>query len=119
MTSRSGSERTLAALHHHADQIDMSGVRERKRKMVRGINDMYLENYKNTGAEFILGTGKFIAPSMVEVALADGTTRHLRGTNVIVSTGTRTTVEQIPGLAEAAGIGKPCQASGASPYRVA
>ncbi len=57
MTSRSGSERTLAALHHHADQIDMSGVRERKRKMVRGINDMYLENYKNTGAEFILGTG--------------------------------------------------------------
>jgi len=41
--------------------------------MVRGINDMYLENYKNTGAEFILGTGKFIAPSMVEVALADGT----------------------------------------------
>jgi len=67
----------------------MSGVRERKRKQDGAwcINDMYLENYKNTGAEFILGTGKFIAPSMVEVALADGTTRHLRGTNVIVSTG--------------------------------
>jgi pyruvate/2-oxoglutarate dehydrogenase complex dihydrolipoamide dehydrogenase (E3) component len=69
--------------------------------MVRGLNDMYLENYKNTGAEFILGTGKFIAPRTVEVALADGTTRHLRGTNVIVSTGTRAALEQIPGLAEA------------------
>ena len=35
--------------------IDMSGVRERKRAMVRGLNEMYLENYKKTGAEFILG----------------------------------------------------------------
>src|SRR6516162_6866501 len=36
--------------------IDMSGVRERKRMMVRGLNEMYLEAYRNTGAEFILGT---------------------------------------------------------------
>jgi pyruvate/2-oxoglutarate dehydrogenase complex dihydrolipoamide dehydrogenase (E3) component len=88
-------------IHHNGFTIDMSGVRERKRKMVRGLNDMYLENYKNTGAEFILGMGKFKAPRTVEVALADGTTRHLRGTNVIVSTGTRAALEQIPGLAEA------------------
>src|SRR5690242_18349852 len=33
--------------------IDMSGVRERKRKMVSGLNEMYLENYRATGAEFI------------------------------------------------------------------
>src|SRR5438270_6229988 len=38
--------------------IDMSKVRERKRKMVTGLNDLYLENYKNTGAEFIRGTGR-------------------------------------------------------------
>jgi len=35
------------------------------------------------------------------VTLANGTTRQLRGTNVIVSTGTRAAVEAIPGLAEA------------------
>jgi pyruvate/2-oxoglutarate dehydrogenase complex dihydrolipoamide dehydrogenase (E3) component len=81
--------------------IDMAGVRERKRKMVRGLNDMYMENYRNTGAEFILGTGRFVAPRTVEVTLADGTTRQLRGANVIVSTGTRAAVERIPGLAEA------------------
>jgi pyruvate/2-oxoglutarate dehydrogenase complex dihydrolipoamide dehydrogenase (E3) component len=81
--------------------IDMSGVRERKRKMVRSLNEVYLENYKSTGAEFILGTGKFVAPRTVQVALADGTTRHLRGTNVIISTGTRATLEPIPGLVEA------------------
>jgi pyruvate/2-oxoglutarate dehydrogenase complex dihydrolipoamide dehydrogenase (E3) component len=81
--------------------IDMSVVRERKRTMVRGLNEMYLDNYKKTGAEFILGTGRFIAPKTVQVVLADGSTRQLSGTNVIVSTGTRATVEAIPGLAEA------------------
>jgi pyruvate/2-oxoglutarate dehydrogenase complex dihydrolipoamide dehydrogenase (E3) component len=81
--------------------IDMAGVRERKRTMVRGLNDMYMENYRNTGAEFILGTGRFLAPKTVEVTLADGGTRQLRGANVIVSTGTRAALEAIPGLAEA------------------
>jgi pyruvate/2-oxoglutarate dehydrogenase complex dihydrolipoamide dehydrogenase (E3) component len=86
---------------HNGFTIDMSGVRERKRTMVRGLNEMYMENYKKTGAEFILGAGRFLAPRTVEVILADGTTRQLRGTNVIVSTGTRATLEAIPGLAEA------------------
>ncbi len=81
--------------------IDMSKVRERKRKMVTGLNEMYLENYRNTGAEFILGAGRFIAPKVIEVTLTDGTTRQLRGTNVIISTGTRAALGAFPGLAEA------------------
>ena len=86
---------------HDGFTADMSGVRERKRNMVSGLNEMYLENYKKTGAEFILGTGRFIAPRTVQVTLPNGTTRHLRGTNVIVSTGTRAALDAIPGLAEA------------------
>jgi pyruvate/2-oxoglutarate dehydrogenase complex dihydrolipoamide dehydrogenase (E3) component len=69
--------------------------------MVRGLNEMYLENYKKTRAEFVLGSGRFLAPRTVEVALADGTTREPRGTNVIVSTGTRAKLEAIPGLSDA------------------
>jgi pyruvate/2-oxoglutarate dehydrogenase complex dihydrolipoamide dehydrogenase (E3) component len=87
---------------HSGFTIDMSGVRDRKRKMVTGLNEMYLENYKKTGAEFLLGTGRFIAPKTVEATLPDGTTRQLRGENVIVSTGTRAALEAIPGLREAA-----------------
>jgi len=81
--------------------IDMAGVRERKRRMVGGLNDMYMENYCKMGAELIMGTGRFVAPRTVEVALLDGSTRQLRGTNVIVSTGTRASLDPIPGLAEA------------------
>ena len=54
--------------------IDMSGVRERKRKMVAGLNQMYMENYGKTGAEFILGTGRVVAPRTVEAAVVDGST---------------------------------------------
>jgi pyruvate/2-oxoglutarate dehydrogenase complex dihydrolipoamide dehydrogenase (E3) component len=88
-------------ISHDGFTIEMAGVRERKRKMVRGLNDMYMENYRNTGAEFILGSGRFVAPRTVEVAATDGTTRQLRGANVIVSTGTRAVLEAIPGLTEA------------------
>src|SRR5215831_3918806 len=37
---------------HDGFTINMSGVRERKRKMISGMNAMYLENYRNTGAQF-------------------------------------------------------------------
>ena len=81
--------------------IEMSGVRDRKRKMVVGLNEMYMENYRKTGAEFLLGTGRFVAPRTVEATLLDGRTRQLLGANAIVSTGTRASLEPIPGLAEA------------------
>jgi pyruvate/2-oxoglutarate dehydrogenase complex dihydrolipoamide dehydrogenase (E3) component len=82
-------------------QIDMSGVRDRKRKMVHGLVDMHLDNFKASGAELLRGSGRFIGPRTIEVALADGGTRVLRGEKVIISTGSRTTIEPIPGIGEA------------------
>jgi len=71
-------------INRNGSTVDMSAVRGRKRKMVSGLNDMYLENYKNTGAEFIFGSGRFIGPRTLEVTLPDGTSRRLRGANVII-----------------------------------
>jgi len=88
-------------IRHNGFTIDMSGVREHKRKMVTGLNQMYLENYRNTGAEFMFATGRFIAPRTVEATLPDGNARYLRGRNVIISTGTRAALGAIPGLTEA------------------
>jgi len=81
--------------------VDMSAVRDRKRRMVSSWNDAYLGNYKKTGAEFILGSARFIGPKTVEVAVHDGTIRHLRGAKVIINTGTRAALEPVPGLLEA------------------
>jgi len=37
--------------------INMADVRERKRRMVRGLNDMYMENYRNNGSRVHIGNG--------------------------------------------------------------
>ena len=81
--------------------VDMSAVRNRKRKMVSGLNEMYLDIYQHTGAELILGSGRFLGPRTLQVTLPDGSSRQLRGTNVIISTGTHASLEPIPGLTEA------------------
>ena len=82
-------------------RVDMPAVRERKRRMVSAWNDIYLENYKKGGAELILGAGRFVGTKTIEVTLPSGTNRRLRGTNIIINTGTRASVEPIVGLAEA------------------
>ncbi len=82
-------------------RVDMSAVRGRKRRMVSSLNNLYLDNYKKTGAEFIPGTGRFVSPRTVEVTLAGGTSRQLHGANVIISTGTRAAIDPVPGLVDA------------------
>jgi pyruvate/2-oxoglutarate dehydrogenase complex dihydrolipoamide dehydrogenase (E3) component len=81
--------------------VDMRAVRERKRRMVSYWNSVYLDNYKKSGAEIILGSGRFVGPKTIETILPDGRTRGLRGRNVIINTGTRATRASIQGLAEA------------------
>ena len=81
--------------------VDMPVVRDRKRKMVSSLIDVHLDNYKRSGAELILGSGRFIGPKTLEATLPDGTRRRLRGANVIIGTGTHAALEPIPGLADA------------------
>src|SRR6266478_3821119 len=41
--------------------IDMTGVRQRKRKMVDDLIALHLDRYKASGVELILGEGRFLA----------------------------------------------------------
>ena len=43
-------------------KINMAGVRDRKRKMVDGLVAMHQQKYKESGAELIMGNGRFVAP---------------------------------------------------------
>ncbi|MEH2567889.1 FAD-dependent oxidoreductase [Bradyrhizobium sp. AZCC 2289] len=101
----------VADLVHHADRfgivtgsvaIDMKRVLARKRDMVDGLIAMHLERYKASGAELIMGTGRFVAPKTIEVKLTDGGTRVLTGDRVVLNLGTHATIPDIPGLAAAA-----------------
>jgi pyruvate/2-oxoglutarate dehydrogenase complex dihydrolipoamide dehydrogenase (E3) component len=81
--------------------VDMTAVRDRKRKMVDGLIEVHLQKYRTSGAELVMGSGVFVAPKTIEVALPDGGTRTLRGEVVILSTGSRARIDDTPGLKEA------------------
>src|SRR5215831_7321977 len=52
-------------------------VRQRKRQMVDDQVAAHLRHYKDSGAELIMGSGRFIAAKTLEVRLNDGDTRVL------------------------------------------
>lgn len=82
--------------------VDMSAVRDRKRRMVQGLVDTHLSLYKQSGAELIMASGRFVAPKTIEAEFADGTKRLLRGERVVICTGTHATIDHhIPGLVAA------------------
>ena len=78
----------------------MAAVRDRKRKMVDGLVAIHLEKYRESGAELVMGQGRFVAPKTIEVALNAGGTRTLRGQTVIIDTGSRARIDDTTGLAE-------------------
>ena len=80
----------------------MPAVRQRKRIMVDGLIEVHLlANYKKSGAEIIMGQGRFIGEKTIEVTQPDGGTRTLHGEMVFLNTGTRANIDAVPGLAEA------------------
>ena len=100
----------VADLVHHADRFgivtgpvatDMAKVVARKREMVDGLVAMHLDIYKASGAELIMGTGRFIAPKTIEVSLNDGGGRLLTADRVVLNLGARAAIPDIPGLAAA------------------
>ena len=70
-------------------KVDMAVVRDRKRKMVDGLVAIHLEKYRQSGAELVMGQGRFVAPKTIEVALNAGGTRTFRGQTVVIDTGSR------------------------------
>jgi pyruvate/2-oxoglutarate dehydrogenase complex dihydrolipoamide dehydrogenase (E3) component len=97
----------VAHLVQHAAQFgtisgpvktDMAKVRERKQNMIEREIAFHVEAYEASGAELIMGSGRFIAPRTIEVSLNDGGTRVLVGDRVVINVGTRATIPDIAGL---------------------
>jgi pyruvate/2-oxoglutarate dehydrogenase complex dihydrolipoamide dehydrogenase (E3) component len=77
---------------------DMAKVRQRKRRMVEDLIDLTRQEYKASGAELIMGQGRFVAPKTLEVTLNDGGARQLAGDRVFLNSGTHAAIPNIPGL---------------------
>jgi pyruvate/2-oxoglutarate dehydrogenase complex dihydrolipoamide dehydrogenase (E3) component len=100
----------VAHLVHHAAHFgtvtgpvktDMARVRQRKREMVEREVAFHLDRYKATGVDFIMGSGRFVAPKTLEVQTNDGGTRVLSADQVFLNIGSHAAIPDIPGLAAA------------------
>lgn len=82
-------------------KIDMASVRDRKRRMVDGLVDLHLKNFKKSGAELIIGMAKFVDPHTVQVVDDNGNTTFLSGKKIILSLGSHSFIGPVKGLHEA------------------
>ncbi|KAG4441863.1 hypothetical protein IFR05_002664 [Cadophora sp. M221] len=78
--------------------VSMSVVRERKREMVTGLVDMHAGKFEEFGVELVWGQGTFVGKKSIEVVGKDGEKRVLTGDKIVVSTGSRARIDDIPGL---------------------
>ena len=78
--------------------VDMALVRRRKREMVERQVAKHLRIYQESGAELIMGSGRFVAPKTLEVKLNDGGTRVLAADKIFLNVGTHAAVPNVPGL---------------------
>jgi pyruvate/2-oxoglutarate dehydrogenase complex dihydrolipoamide dehydrogenase (E3) component len=80
-------------------RTDMRKVLGRKQDMVEREIAIHLKAYKESGAELIMGSGRFVGPKTIEVALNDGGARTLSGAEVVLNLGSHAAIPDIPGLA--------------------
>jgi pyruvate/2-oxoglutarate dehydrogenase complex dihydrolipoamide dehydrogenase (E3) component len=95
--------RNAASFGTIADGVrtDMTKVRGRKQDMIDREIEAHLSLYEQTGAELIMGSGRFIGPKTIEVALNEGGTRVLAGNEIVINVGSHAAMPDIPGLRDA------------------
>ncbi len=82
--------------------VDMKAVQRRKRTMVEGLHQMHVDATNASGAELIMGKGRFVGPRTLEVELiSGGGKRTISGDKVFLNLGSRAAMPGLPGLAEA------------------
>jgi pyruvate/2-oxoglutarate dehydrogenase complex dihydrolipoamide dehydrogenase (E3) component len=78
--------------------VNMTQVRERKRGMIEREVAFHMQAYASSGAELIMGKGRFVAPKTIEVQLKNGGTRILTGDQVVINVGSHAAIPDVPGL---------------------
>ncbi|KLU91605.1 hypothetical protein MAPG_10123 [Magnaporthiopsis poae ATCC 64411] len=69
--------------------------------MVRGMIDLHMSMFRDTGVELIRGTGRFVGPREIQI-IDGGSSRTVTADSIVICTGSMSRVDTgIPGLVEA------------------
>lgn len=88
-------------LENTPPEFSFKNVMTRIHKVIADIapNDS-IERYTDLGVEVLKGYAKFIDPWKVEIALNDGGTQTLTARSIVIATGARPFIPDLPGLEE-------------------
>jgi pyruvate/2-oxoglutarate dehydrogenase complex dihydrolipoamide dehydrogenase (E3) component len=81
-------------------RTDLERVRRRKQDIVEREIELHLYRHKQTGAELVMGSGRFIDTKTIEVALNEGGLRVLVGNEIVINVGSHAAVPEIPRIAK-------------------
>jgi probable pyridine nucleotide-disulfide oxidoreductase len=104
-----GSARTIIMARHAEKMgvglgdkasVSIEGLRQHKSSVVGGMVAAHKKMFADSGMDFILGAARFVARRTAEIETYDGHVRLLRGTDVVINTGTTPTIPDLPGAAE-------------------
>lgn len=86
-------------LDNHDPQFDFKNVINRVHQIIADIapNDS-VERYTDLGVEVLKGYAKLVDPWTVEIALNDGGSQRLTARTIVIATGARPFVPDLPGL---------------------
>ncbi len=79
--------------------VDWQGVRKGVEEVVSEMRALNFKNFTSLPSlDFILGTGRFLDPQLVEVVQNDGVVRQLTSKRIFIDTGTRPAIPDLPSL---------------------
>jgi probable pyridine nucleotide-disulfide oxidoreductase len=80
--------------------VSLDGLRQHRSSVVDGMVAAHKKMFADSGMDFILGTARFIGPRTAEIETHGGDIRLLRGTDVVINTGTTPAIPDLPGITE-------------------
>ena len=80
--------------------VDLARVRERKRAIVESFREGSERSLATAGVEVEVGHGRFVAPRTIEIEAANGARTTATADIVVINTGLRALVPDIPGIAD-------------------
>jgi pyruvate/2-oxoglutarate dehydrogenase complex dihydrolipoamide dehydrogenase (E3) component len=92
---------SISDLHgiHLTQQItSMFEVRSRKRNVVDLLTRRNRDAFQQAGVDLLYGTGKFVGPKTIQVDGFECSPRTIQAPVVVINTGTRPSIPEIPGL---------------------
>lgn len=81
-----------------AVSVDFSFIRQRKDDIVTAWRTGSERHLQADGVELLLGFAQFVDPQTVVVACNNGETRYLQASTIVINTGARPRIPDLPGL---------------------